>query len=131
VASVAPLRGNASASSPMISAGAWRRPSVYQATAAFGWSVHADGTGCRSSNPASFFTNASFTVPVGPFRCFAMLHLGDALLVGVLGVVILVAVDEHHDVGVLLDRAGVAEVGQDRPLVVAGLDGAARAARAR
>src|SRR3954454_6005178 len=48
-------------------------------------------------------------------------HLGEALLVGLV-VVVLVAVDEHHQVGVLLDRPGLAEGGEDRPLVVALLD---------
>src|SRR3546814_9590672 len=38
--------------------------------------------------------------------------------------VILVAVDEHDDVGVLLDRAGLAQVGELRALVLALLDGA-------
>ncbi len=51
-------------------------------------------------------------------------HLGQALLVGLLRVVVLVAVDEHDQVGVLLDRAGLAQVGEDRPLVVPLLDGA-------
>src|SRR6187551_1871782 len=49
-------------------------------------------------------------------------HLGDPLLVGLV-VVVLVAVDEHHEVGVLLDRTGLAQVGEDRALVVALLDG--------
>ena len=51
-------------------------------------------------------------------------QLGDALRVRLLAVVVLVAVDEHHEVGVLLDRARLAEVGEHRPLVVALLDGA-------
>src|SRR4051812_46010496 len=38
--------------------------------------------------------------------------------------VIFLAEDEHHDVGVLLDRAGFAQIGQHRPLVLALLDGA-------
>jgi hypothetical protein len=42
--------------------------------------------------------------------------------------VVLVAIDEHHHVGVLLDRAGVAEVRQLRPLVGPLLDGAAELA---
>src|SRR5690606_5014093 len=50
-------------------------------------------------------------------------ELGDALLVGVL-IVVLVAVDEHHDVGVLLDRAGFAEVRKHRAMVRTGFDGA-------
>ena len=39
-------------------------------------------------------------------------------------VIVLLAVDEHDDVGVLLDRAGFAQVGELRPLVLALLDGA-------
>ena len=45
---------------------------------------------------------------------------GDAA-VGGFGVVVLVAVDHHHDVCVLLDRAGFAQVAEHRPLVGAGL----------
>ena len=51
-------------------------------------------------------------------------HLGETLRVGLLAVVVLVAVDEEDEVGVLLDRAGLAEVGEDRALVLALLDGA-------
>src|SRR5690349_13193234 len=40
------------------------------------------------------------------------------------GEIILLAEDEHHDVGVLLDRARFAQVREHRPLVVALLDGA-------
>jgi hypothetical protein len=49
------------------------------------------------------------------------------MLVGRLlgGEVIILAVDEQHNVGVLLDRAGLAKVGQLRALVLALLDGAA------
>jgi hypothetical protein len=62
-------------------------------------------------------------VPVGPFLTLLReVDLGDARLVVLLGVVVLVAVDEHDEVGVLLDRPGLAQVGQDRPLVVALLD---------
>jgi hypothetical protein len=43
--------------------------------------------------------------------------------------VVLVAIDEHHHVGVLLDRAGIAEVRQLRPLVGPLLDGAAELAQ--
>src|SRR3954463_440998 len=57
-------------------------------------------------------------------RSVAMLrddHFGDALLrvVGVVAVVVLLAVEEHDEVGVLLDRARLAQVGEHRPLVVA------------
>src|SRR2546423_9458442 len=51
-------------------------------------------------------------------------ELRDARRVGLLGVVVLVAIHEHHEVGVLLDRAGLSQVGEDRALVVALLDGA-------
>ena len=36
--------------------------------------------------------------------------------------VVLVAVDEHHHVGVLLDRARFTQIGELRPLVLALLD---------
>src|SRR5215475_7298611 len=59
-----------------------------------------------------------------PDRAVAVLgddHLGDPLLavVGVVAVVVLLAVEEHHEVGVLLDGAGLAEVGENRARVVA------------
>ena len=50
-------------------------------------------------------------------------HTG--FLAGVLGVV-LVAVDEHDDVGVLLDGAGLAQIAHHGPLVGARLDAAAQ-----
>jgi replicative DNA helicase len=51
---------------------------------------------------------------------------GDGLAQGVggLAVVVLVAVDEHHEVGVLLDRPRLAQVREDRPLDVTLLDSA-------
>src|SRR6478735_8231652 len=39
------------------------------------------------------------------------------LLRGALGLVVFVAIDEHHHVGVLLDRAGFAQIRQLRTLV--------------
>src|SRR3954454_10589881 len=49
-------------------------------------------------------------------------ELGDARLLGLLRFVVLVAVDEHDQVRVLLDGAGLAQVGEDRALVGARLD---------
>ena len=49
-------------------------------------------------------------------------HLGEPLRLGLLAVVVLVAVDEGDEVGVLLDRARLAQVGEDRALVRAALD---------
>src|SRR5439155_7156348 len=66
--------------------------------------------------------------PLDAGRSVAVLgedDLGEALLVGLL-VVVLVAVDEHNEVGVLLDRSGFSQVGEDRPLVVTLLDGAGK-----
>ena len=67
-----------------------------------------------------------------------LLHLalpGEVLGRAFLGLLVLevvfLAIDEEHDVGVLLDRAGVAEVGELRMLVVALLDGAAELGEAR
>jgi len=65
--------------------------------------------------------NESLTVSVGPLRCLATINSAKALLVGLV-VVVLVAVDEADDVGVLLDRSRLAQVGEDRALVVALLD---------
>src|SRR5436190_15823354 len=50
--------------------------------------------------------------------------LGDALLLGVL-VVDLVTVDECHEIGILLDRSRLAEVGELRAVVAGALLGAA------
>ncbi len=49
-------------------------------------------------------------------------HLRHALLVGLLAEVVLVAVDEEDEVGILLEAARLAEIGEDRPLVVSLLD---------
>ena len=54
-----------------------------------------------------------------PDRAVAVLgedQLGAARVLGVL-VVVVVAVEEADEVGVLLDRAGLAQVGEDRALV--------------
>src|SRR2546421_12060457 len=48
-------------------------------------------------------------------------HLSQALLIRFL-VVVLVAVDEHDEVGILLYRTAFTQIGKDRPLVVALLD---------
>src|SRR6516165_12319611 len=45
--------------------------------------------------------------------------LCDSLLVGLLAEVVLVAVDEEDEVGVLLQAAALSQVGEDRTLVVA------------
>ena len=93
-----------------------------------------------------FAVEVQLTVPIGPWRCLAMMtsatlwicsprsfqrsmrssnlssvSSGALLRLGAL-VVVLLAVDEHDDVGVLLDRAGFAQVGELRPLVLALLD---------
>jgi hypothetical protein len=57
--------------------------------------------------------------------------LGFALEVFVFAVVVLLAVDEADDVGVLLDRAGLAQVGEQRLLVAGALLAAARELRER
>ena len=69
--------------------------------------------------------------PRPPLRCLAMMSSASPGLVGGLGVVVLVAVDEHHEVGVLLDLAGLAQVGEHRALVGPRLDAARELARAR
>ena len=51
---------------------------------------------------------------------FLVLGRADARLL--VGEIIFLAIHEHHDVGVLFDRAGFAQVRQHRALVVAGID---------
>src|SRR5258707_15615475 len=58
-------------------------------------------------------------------RCVPRRRIGAAVAFEV----VLVAIDEHHHVGVLLDSAGVAEVRQLRPLVGLLLDRAAELAQ--
>ena len=58
----------------------------------------------------------------GAVAVLRQVDFGETLLVGLLAVVVLVAVDEGDQIGVLLDRPGLAQVGEDRPLVVALLD---------
>ena len=81
-------------------------------------------------------SNCNSTVPVGPWRCLPMMTsalpctlsafrqpFGEFLAVGFQRlahlVVVFLAVDEQHHVGVLLDRAGFTQVRKLRPLVVA------------
>ena len=76
----------------------------------------------RFSNRVYCLRNASRTVPVGPLRCLPMMisampsASGCALAVGR---VHLLAEDEEHDVGVLLERAGLAQVRELRPMIAA------------
>ena len=57
------------------------------------------------------FWKVSVTLPTAPLRCLAMMQVGLARALGVL-VVVLVAVDEHHQVGVLLEVPALAQVRQ-------------------
>ena len=66
------------------------------------------------------FWNVSTTSPTGPLRCLAMMMSASPGPLGVL-VVVLLAIDEHHEVRVLLDLPAFAQVGQDRPLLAAAL----------
>ena len=60
------------------------------------------------------------------------LALGVGVFLTVFGlVVVALAVDEGDDVGILLDRAGLAEVGEQGYLVAVALFARARAARAQ
>ena len=59
----------------------------------------------------------SVTSPRPPLRCLAMMISRVPGSLGLLALVVLVAVDEHHEVGVLLDLARLAQVGEHRPLV--------------
>ena len=60
-------------------------------------------------------------VPVGPLRCLAMMISDFALSsdIFLIAVVIRFAMNERHYVGVLLNRARLAQIAQHRPLVVA------------
>ena len=72
------------------------------------------------------------TSPIGPLRCLAMISSATPGSLGlVVGSVVLVAVDEDDEVGVLLDRARLAQVGEDRALVRCAARGRGRAGRAR
>jgi hypothetical protein len=81
-------------------------------------------------------SNDSSTVPIGPWRCLPMMtsalpwhlfhhllpgrHLLQLVVAGLLALlVVFLAEDEHHHIGVLFDRAGFAQVGQLRALVLA------------
>ena len=61
------------------------------------------------------------TTLVSPWRFLATMSLGLILIglvfLAVLGIVVGRAVEEQHDVGILLDRAGVAQVGKLWPVV--------------
>ena len=67
--------------------------------------------------------NLVSTLPVGPFRCLAMMSSAMPLLVAVAEIVV-VAIDEDDRVGVLLDGAGLAQIAELGALVFggAGLD---------
>ena len=63
------------------------------------------------------WTQVSFTSPVGPLRCLRIEQVGlaaDPLAVLLVRLIVLVAVDEHHHVGVLLDGARLAQVAELR-----------------
>ena len=64
----------------------------------------------------------SGTEPVGPLRCLPMMTSAIPCTSSRVGLVDLFAVDEDDEVGVLLDRARLAQVGEDRALVLARLD---------
>ena len=51
-------------------------------------------------------------------------HIELAVFCGELGIVLIIAVDKHDDVGILLDGAGISKVGELRSVAVAGFDSA-------
>ena len=66
--------------------------------------------------------NVSFTSPVGPLRCLAMM-ISALLGSGVVRLYTILAVHEHHEVRVLLDRSRFSQVRELRAAgLVAGLD---------
>ena len=85
----------------------------------------------RSANFAYRLRKLSLTASGRSVAVLGEDDLGEPLLVGLLAVVVLVAVDEDDEIRVLLDRAGLAQVGEDRPLVVTLLDARETAARGR
>ena len=96
----------------------------------------------RIMRPAARFSKrvnsrmkASLTTPVGPLRCLPMISSATPCAVGgrrrVLVGVDVLAVDEDDDVGVLLERARFAQVGQLRPVIRSRLRARGSAATAR
>ncbi len=73
-----------------------------------------------------WFMNASVTVPIGPLRCFAMMISAMFSSSGFLFVVDGGTEDEHHEVGVLFERARFAEVRQHRTMIRSRFRGAAQ-----
>src|SRR5262249_2625294 len=134
--------------SPTTCRGPWRVTSATWAAAPARWA----GT-CGRGLPIAYCKSIQYAIPrqawalvfagpggevveprqrlhVRPLQCAARSvalladnDLGDAGLLRLL-VVVVVAVDEHDHVGVLLDRAGLAQIAHQRPLVVARLDAA-------
>ena len=91
---------------------------------------------CSSRTACTCLWKNRFTMPVGPLRCLPTMISGvpsselPSLSVGT--VVELLTVDEHDEVGVLLDGTRFAQIGQLRALVLAGaLLGRARELRER
>ena len=60
--------------------------------------------------------NARLAVAVFGYNALGLILIGLVFL-AVLGIVVGRAVEEQHDVGILLDRAGVAQVGKLGPVV--------------
>ena len=102
----------------------------------------------RFQNRVNRPSKASSTVPMGPWRCLPMMtsalpwtlfhhrlpggHLVEFVVAGLFAfAVVFLAEDEHHHVGVLLDRAGFAEVGRAAGACPRGFRPGARAGRAR
>ena len=77
-------------------------------------------TVARFSNRVSLFRNVSLIVPVGPFRFLAMIT--SATPGWSLAIVVLGAMQEKHDVGILLDRTGFAKIGHPGPFVFPAFD---------
>ena len=73
----------------------------------------------RFSKRVNSRIKASFTTPVGPLRCLPMMSSATpcASVGGVLVGVLLLAIDEDDDVGVLLERARFAQVRELRPMI--------------
>ena len=94
-----------------------RRSGGVQSSGSARVAAHAPMSRAALRNCVSDGLEVSRIVSVGPLRCLATMSSACVLLLGV-GVV---AVDEHDDVGVLLDGARLAKVGELRSLVGARL----------
>ena len=75
----------------------------------------------RANRPTALLANDEFQLVTGlPHPGFPFLHLRDVVLTPSRALnVVFITVAKHHHIGVLLDLAGLAQIGQHGALVVA------------